>query len=71
MPVNLYEEAARRVKADKLADKLQCELITPDDVRLMDDREWGWAASEARVRIPVGPETRALVIEILEIRARR
>jgi len=64
---NLFEDAARRVKADKLADVLE---LSPDAVRLMNDAEWSDAAYVAKVRWPISQLTRDLVVAIRTERER-
>jgi hypothetical protein len=69
MTTDRLEEASRRVKADKLADVLV--LLGADEVRLMSNQEWGWAADDAKVKLPVSRAIKDLVVEIVEMREGR
>jgi hypothetical protein len=63
----VYELLARRVKADKLADVIQGAGGTSAEAARMDDKDWSMAAALANVK-PPGPETKRLVVEVLDAR---
>lgn len=64
---NIYEIMARREKAEKLYLALARAGATLEQLRLMGDKEWAFAAHAAGCHVP-SAATRRLVIELAEER---
>lgn len=63
---NPYERASRLEKASALELFFRVGRVPIADIERMDDRQWDLAGRGARVKLPVGLETRKMVINSMK-----